>query len=388
MQEGISMTTLLDSFNGLLTPQLVSGLAGQLGTNEATVGPSLRTTCAAILAALVGKSSESGTMAQIASLLGDAGLGSVLSNPAAAIAPTSPANGLANRFLSTLFGDRLDSTAAGLVETTGLRSGTGPSLMRMATPLVMGLLADRMRRSGGGLSALTSLLGSERRDILAAVPAGLGRMLGLDTVAATRLPVEPVRTTSRRWLWPAVAALALFGLWSMFRARPAGERPSVMAIGETGADLGRTVRRQLPSNVEIDVPGRSLEAELLGFLDQNRPLEPPTWFNFDRLLFDTGQATLRPESRPQIVNIVEILKAYPTVGVKIGGYTDNVGDPASNLQLSQARATTVMNELAALGIASTRMSAEGYGEQHPVADNTTEAGRAQNRRIALRVTQR
>lgn len=120
--------------------------------------------------------------------------------------------------------------------------------------------------------------------------------------------------------------------------------------------------------------------------DSSRPVDETTWFNFDRLLFDTGSATLQPSSQEQLNNIAAILKAYPNVHVKIGGYTDNVGDAASNLQLSQARAQNVMNAIVAAGIDPSRLEAQGYGEDHPVGDNSTPEGRAQNRRIALRVT--
>jgi OOP family OmpA-OmpF porin len=74
--------------------------------------------------------------------------------------------------------------------------------------------------------------------------------------------------------------------------------------------------------------------------------------------------------------------------MRIGGYTDNVGDPAQNLELSKERADAVMAEEVRRGLAPDRLTAEGYGEQHPVADNSTEAGRAQNRRIAMRITQK
>src|SRR4029434_3190320 len=100
------------------------------------------------------------------------------------------------------------------------------------------------------------------------------------------------------------------------------------------------------------------------------------------------RAQLEPESRDQLRNVAEIMKAYPNVKMKIGGYTDNVGDPASNLKLSQDRATNVAAALVALGVSSDRLSAEGFGEQFPVADNSTDAGRQQNRRIALRVTEK
>ncbi len=124
------------------------------------------------------------------------------------------------------------------------------------------------------------------------------------------------------------------------------------------------------------------------YWDPSKGIDTITWFNFDRLLFETGSAQLKPESREQLRNVGEIMKAYAKVKVKIGGYTDNTGDPAANLKLSQDRATNVMNELVVLGVASDRLSAEGYGEQNPVADNSTDAGRQQNRRIALRVTEK
>ena len=72
--------------------------------------------------------------------------------------------------------------------------------------------------------------------------------------------------------------------------------------------------------------------------------------------------------------------------MKLGGYTDNIGDPAANLMLSQKRAETTMSELVKLGIDAKRLEAEGYGDKHPVADNSTEEGRQKNRRIDIRVT--
>jgi K(+)-stimulated pyrophosphate-energized sodium pump len=72
--------------------------------------------------------------------------------------------------------------------------------------------------------------------------------------------------------------------------------------------------------------------------------------------------------------------------VKIGGYTDNTGDAAANLELSRKRAEAVRNQLEEMGIDAKRISAEGYGAQHPIANNDTAEGRMQNRRIAIRVT--
>ena len=137
------------------------------------------------------------------------------------------------------------------------------------------------------------------------------------------------------------------------------------------------------------MPERGIESKLIAFIDDpNRPVNDTLWFNFDRLLFATNAATLEPSSQEQLRNIAEILKAYPKVNVKIGGFTDNTGDPAFNQSLSQQRAEHVQQELITLGTSPNRVDAEGYGERHPVADNLTEEGRAQNRRFAVHVTKK
>ena len=87
-----------------------------------------------------------------------------------------------------------------------------------------------------------------------------------------------------------------------------------------------------------------------------------------------------------MANAAAIMKAFPNVKIKVGGYTDNVGNPASNFKLSTDRAKNVMAELVKLGTAATRMEAEGYGDKNPVASNDTPEGRAKNRRISMRVT--
>jgi OmpA-OmpF porin, OOP family len=131
-----------------------------------------------------------------------------------------------------------------------------------------------------------------------------------------------------------------------------------------------------------------LEARLLVFIqDSSQKPNKTSWFDFDRLLFATGSATLEPQSSEHH-NIAAILKAYPAAHLTIGGYTDNTGDAAQNLKLSQDRADNVTAELVKLGVAQERLLAKGYREQHRVADNATEAGRSQNRRISMLVTQK
>lgn len=149
---------------------------------------------------------------------------------------------------------------------------------------------------------------------------------------------------------------------------------------------GAMSKLKLPDGAQIEASGTGIEGKLLGFVtDASAVVDKKTWFDFDRLNFETGSAKLTADSKAQVDNIAAILKAYPAVKIKIGGYTDNVGDPENNLKLSAARAQTVADTLVALGIAADRLEHEGYGEQFPIADNGTREGRAKNRRIAVSV---
>jgi outer membrane protein OmpA-like peptidoglycan-associated protein len=101
------------------------------------------------------------------------------------------------------------------------------------------------------------------------------------------------------------------------------------------------------------------------------------------ILFDTGKATLKPESEPQLVEIIALLKREAGLRLSIEGHTDNVGDKKSNLELSRKRAESVVKYLSDKGIDGKRLKADGKGDAVPVADNRSEDGRATNRRVEL-----
>jgi len=103
------------------------------------------------------------------------------------------------------------------------------------------------------------------------------------------------------------------------------------------------------------------------------------------VFFDSKKTALKPESISELDNVVRLMKENPTMKVLISGYTDNVGKPADNLALSKGRAVAVVNYLISKGIDHNRLSFQGFGESNPVSDNTTEQGRALNRRTELRV---
>lgn len=99
--------------------------------------------------------------------------------------------------------------------------------------------------------------------------------------------------------------------------------------------------------------------------------------------FDTGRADIKPEHNPVISEIHKLLADNPGLKLTIEGHTDNVGSAADNKVLSEKRAQAVMSALVQRGISSERLTAVGYGYEKPVADNSTEEGRAKNRRVEL-----
>ena len=103
------------------------------------------------------------------------------------------------------------------------------------------------------------------------------------------------------------------------------------------------------------------------------------------ILFDTAKSSFQKQTMPVLQSITAILKEYPNSKFSIEGHTDNVGKPAKNLKLSQERAAAVVNYLTENGIAAGRLSSVGFGDTKPVASNKTKAGKAENRRVEVKL---
>lgn len=141
----------------------------------------------------------------------------------------------------------------------------------------------------------------------------------------------------------------------------------------------------IPLHGQIVVLQREAMASKLGFLDADAMKKA-----IDKdgrvalhINFDVDKATLRSDAKPVVAEIDKLLAANPALKLSIEGHTDNSGTAAHNRELSSARAASVRDALVALGIDASRLSSKGFGQDKPIADNGTEAGRAQNRRVEL-----
>jgi OOP family OmpA-OmpF porin len=162
-------------------------------------------------------------------------------------------------------------------------------------------------------------------------------------------------------------------------ATPAGER--VDAAGctvprDTDGDGVMDPDDRCPSSA----PGTTVDAKgCVALFEADRPTAV-----LQGVTFETGSAELTREASTSLMHVAAALRADPGVRVEVGGHTDNVGRRAANLALSEARAAAVRDYLIGSGIPAERVTARGYGTAQPVAPNTSEEGRALNRRVELR----
>lgn len=104
-----------------------------------------------------------------------------------------------------------------------------------------------------------------------------------------------------------------------------------------------------------------------------------------KVLFDFNKATLKPAARDQLANVVQDLRAQPTLRIQLVGHADAVGSDEYNMGLSRRRAEAVRNYLVSQGVPAANISVEWKGEREPAVPNTTEENRAQNRRVEITV---
>jgi outer membrane protein OmpA-like peptidoglycan-associated protein len=127
-------------------------------------------------------------------------------------------------------------------------------------------------------------------------------------------------------------------------------------------------------------------SEKLNLILQTRDSARGLIVNMSDVLFDTGKYSLKPGAREKLAKIAGILMAYPGISVEVGGYTDNVGQDGMNQKLSENRAGSVRDYLVQSGVSTNTITAKGFGNTLPVASNSNESGRQQNRRVELVVS--
>jgi len=155
--------------------------------------------------------------------------------------------------------------------------------------------------------------------------------------------------------------------------------------GENGAKTWCSVHIWNKSQQDIRIiEEKGFEKSLtFGPAEMKAALDAEGRVSLHGILFDVDKATLQPESVNQLQHVLTLLKDYPDLSLQVQGHTDDQGADDYNMNLSQKRAETVVAYLGLFGVDPGRLTPKGFGESRPVAPNTTEEGRAKNRRVDL-----
>ncbi|ULQ56407.1 OmpA family protein [Flavihumibacter rivuli] len=398
---------ILDAVKGFLTPDLVSQASSFLGESDSSVTKALGGLIPTVLGGITQKA-ESGGADAIFNLAKQAAGSGILGNLAGNF--LSGGGGIPEGvpgMLQGIFGSKAGGIANLISSFAGIKGSSAASLLGMVAPLALGVLGKHSSDSGLNAGGLLSLLSGQKNSILNAIPSGLnlsgilGDWAGKATSAASAVhhEVEQQASSGGKWLWPVLLALAGVGLLLYLMKGCGGgehkeavttEVPAVVVDSpkaEVVAPVKESLKVKLPNGVELDAYKGGIEDLLVTFLnDPNAKPGKDNWFDFNDLNFKFGTAEIIPESRKEVDNLVQILKAYPNAKIKIGGYTDKVGDEAANKKLSGERAQAVKAALEAAGVGSQIDGAEGYGSEfakYPA--DAPEADRIKDRRVSVSV---
>jgi hypothetical protein len=389
----------LDAVKGQFTNELIGKAASYLGESESLVSKGLDAVIPTALAGIVKKAEDgdTNTLLNLAKTAFDSGILNNLAGTFSSAGGGVPSIGPS--LISGLFGDKFGAVANLVSSFTGMKGASTSSLFGTVVPLALSLLGKFAKDNNSTPGAIASLLGSQKNSIMSALPSGFSLSKIFDTEPVRKAAANVTQVVEEKkknsWLLPLLLLLAGAALLWYF-LRGCGETKTEVVAPPAPDTVVKTnvivVNREplkvtLPNGVVLDAFKGGIEDLLVAFLqDPNAQAGKDNWFDFNDLNFKFGTAEIIPESRKEVDNIVEILKAFPNVKVKIGGYTDKVGDDAANKKLSGERATAVAEALKAAGVGAQVEGAEGYGEEFAKYPETApDEDRLKDRRVSLSV---
>jgi outer membrane protein OmpA-like peptidoglycan-associated protein len=406
---------LLDSVKTLFTNELIGKAAATLGESETGIQNALRGTIPSVLMGLLGKAGTSTDgAAGILNMAKETAGSGILSNISGLLGGNS--SGLAGKgadMLKGLLGDKAGGIANLISGFSGVKSSTASSLLSMAAPLALGVLGRHATSNNLSAGGLMSFLDSQKSSIMNALPAGLSSVAGMLGLGSTKQSTGTTTHYSksneksgseRKFILPLFLGILLVGL-AIYFFKGCGNNQKTEAVVTDTTNVNHqdpiaaepvtpavaSFKVKLPDGTELDANKGGIEDQLVTFLGTDymklgADSLKKIWFDFDNLNFKTGSAELTPESQKQVDNIAAILKAFPAVKLKIGGYTDKTGNEVANKKLSDQRAKAVKAALDKTAVASQITGAEGYGSalaKYPA--DAPESDRVKDRHVSVSV---
>lgn len=422
---------ILDLVKDQVSGHLAKQASSFLGESESGVSKALGGIMPALLGGMINKSSSDSGAQGIMDIIGKLDMGTLGNIAGIFGGGAGSVGGVVNSgggIVESLLGSKSTGLIDFIANMAGLKSSSSSSLLKMAAPFLMSIVGKQV--AGKGVGFLKDLIMGQKSSVAAAMPAGLGSVLGFadflgkgqdqikntvsSATSAASAAADTLKTASTpsgggsnltKWLLPLLLALAAIWLFSKYGCNKKVEETSMeeviidpaQAAADSIANAAKALMdatKSLFSNIDatakeafdkLTLEDGSAAYQIKSYIDggfNGNPL-----FQIKNVNFATGSAALSKEAQAEVDQLSALLKAYPGVKIEINGHTDNTGDAAANQTLSEARSASVMGRLIASNIEATRLKAFGFGQTQPVADNATEEGKAKNRRIELKVVQ-
>ena len=397
-------TNLIDLVKGQLSEALLSKAAGFLGEDSAVTTKAINLILPSVLGGMANKVTNADGASQLFGLMQNQDHSTdIFGSLSTLLGGGSATQGLLDNggsVVSSIFGNKTSGISSVIASAVGMKTGSASSLMSIAAPILMNVIS---RNLGGAAtsSGLVSLLGSQLPFLRSAgLPSSLTSALGLSNLnllttpsLSSPKPVVEEGGLGKFLPWLLLLAVALAGFY-FFKScnTKTPEMPVAAAVVE--APIAPVAPAIVETVKKLTLPGGDIEVKVGSFLDKlyNEILDPKAdltkALTFDNVNFAVASAQLTEGSKTQLNDLGKIMKAFPNVHIKVDGHTDNVGNAAGNLRLSQARAASVKAYLGTHGVEGGRITTAGFGSTNPVADNATAEVKAQNRRIGAFVTKK
>lgn len=415
---------IIDLIKGQLGPALVSQAASQYGESESGISKAISGLLPAVVGGLANHADKPAVLDAISGASSNGFLGNLM--------------GYANHsvigsLLSTIFGDKIGGLVNAVSSFAGVNNSTSSSLLNLVTGATLGSVGKYAADNNLDRNGISSLLRDQKGIVSTLLPAGLslaslglGNAFGHDT---PRVETEKVRVTNHdepkvdvtragnthvnvdrdngssiwKWLIPLLLLLAA-GYFLMRQCKKPADTTKTVTDSATAVHDSATVKHDSVTTkkelTDIDLNGTPLkgyangmEASMISFLKSggyknaaDDAALKDKWYDFDNVNFVFGKSNeITAESKGQLENLAKILRAYSDVKIKIGGYTDKVGDAAANKKLSQERADYLKSELTKLGVGAQITGAEGYGEEFAKVDEkASDKEREADRKMSVR----
>lgn len=352
-------------------------------------------------------------------ILEEAGNQNILSNMNGIFCdnPHKEQQNIGDQFLENLLGNKAADFTSAVSSDPGVSKVATNRLVSMLGPVVAGFLGNKLVKEKWSMADLMGELNKERSSILSDMPSGLKNSFGLNNIADNK-KYDNVKTTDNKkknnsWITWLIIILLLLLLIFWWRSCRKTERPVIEDRYETRtSQVVDTVRNETSraadrlgdrdrdtthltlsdgqrivvyKNGEIDKMVRYLNSNDYKNASDNDLKS--RWFEFEDINFVFGSANefRDDESQRAINNIAAILKSYDNAKIRIAGYADKVGSEDANMELSEQRANYIKSLLVKAGVASNRITTEGFGEEKATRSaNASDDDRAKDRDIAFR----